>query len=447
MELSQRVDELEAEIKVVKNEVQSVLLDIRERVLSYYDNPFQVIEARSGGNKGDVDASIIGGGGGDSASPAPAPAPAPVAPAAVEQRPPEMAMGGEFSEGTRKMEESSNQLKAMADQMQLERQAMEQERRALDQARQAASQAAQAQMAAPEQYGMGMPGQQAPGMPGQFGSGMPGQQAPGMPGQFGPGMPGQFGSGMPGQFGQAMQTMPGYGSPQQMGQQPMQQAAASLMPQQPMQGSDPVHHKHIHQKERVDDYRERADDYDEDGEYDDVRESQHPRQGTREGRRRPSSGGGQGVHPSRRTPMERDRTREDEERKPARRVISGKRRQWDYWSTEEESAEDQTEVNLMTLIGLVRWVEKSIKKIGKEKVEAIVEIYRTAGYLPSSYKDTIPQIILLADDEKPEGSVSMGDSISVLLQLDGLLGGKFKTESAVLSTLFGDDGDYPWTKQ
>ena len=437
MELSQRVDELEAEIKIVKNEVQTVLLDIRERVLSYYDNPFQVIEARSGGSKGDVDASIIGGGGGGDSSP-PAAAPAPVAPAAVEQRPPEMAMGGEFSEGARRMEESSSQMKAMADQMQLERQAIEQERRALDQARQAASQAAQAQMAAPEQYGMGIPGQQTPGMPGQFGSGMPGQ--------FGPGMPGQLTPGMPGQFGQPMQAMPGYGPPQQMGQQPMQQSMAPQMPQ-PMQGSEPVHHKHIHQKERTDDYRERIDDYDEDGEYDDVCES-HPRQGTREGRRRPSSGGGgQGVRPSRRMPMERDQVREDEGRRPARRVISGKRRQWDYWSTEEESAEDQTEVNLMTLIGLVRWVEKSIKKIGKEKVEAIVEIYRTAGYLPSSYKDTIPQIILLADDEKPEGSVSMGDSISVLLQLDGLLGGKFKTESAVLSTLFGDDGDYPWTKQ
>jgi hypothetical protein len=101
----------------------------------------------------------------------------------------------------------------------------------------------------------------------------------------------------------------------------------------------------------------------------------------------------------------------------------------------------------MTLVGLVRWVEKSIKKIGKERVEAIVEIYRTAGYLPSNYSDTIPQIVRLADDEKPEELVTMGDSISVLLQLDSLLGGKFKTESAVLATLFGEDGGYPWTKQ
>jgi len=101
----------------------------------------------------------------------------------------------------------------------------------------------------------------------------------------------------------------------------------------------------------------------------------------------------------------------------------------------------------MTLVGLVRWVEKSIRKIGKERVEAIVEIYRTAGYLPSNYSDTIPQIVKLAEDEKPEEPVTMGDSISVLLQLDSLLGGKFKTESAVLATLFGEEEGYPWTKQ
>lgn len=114
---------------------------------------------------------------------------------------------------------------------------------------------------------------------------------------------------------------------------------------------------------------------------------------------------------------------------------------------EKAPAAEETQVNLMTLIGLVRWVEKSIKKVGKERVQAIVEIYRTAGYLPASCKDIIPQVIRLAEDEKPDGAITMGDSINVLLQLDSLLGGKFKTESAVLSTLFDEDGGYPWTKQ
>ena len=114
---------------------------------------------------------------------------------------------------------------------------------------------------------------------------------------------------------------------------------------------------------------------------------------------------------------------------------------------EKAPAAEETQVNLMTLIGLVRWVEKSIKKVGKERVQAVVEIYRTAGYLPASCKDIIPQVIRLAEDEKPDGAITMGDSINVLLQLDSLLGGKFKTESAVLSTLFDEDGGYPWTKQ
>ncbi len=150
----------------------------------------------------------------------------------------------------------------------------------------------------------------------------------------------------------------------------------------------------------------------------------------------------------------REETRSPERSKSGRRTSPEDRwtrrdreKQEEKGKIEEAAPQASQQVNLMTLVGLVRWVEKSIKKIGKERVEAIVEIYRTAGYLPSSYNDTIPQIIRLAEDEKPEGPVSMGDSINVLLQLDNLLGGKFKAESAVLATLFGEEGGYPWTKQ
>ena len=78
-----------------------------------------------------------------------------------------------------------------------------------------------------------------------------------------------------------------------------------------------------------------------------------------------------------------------------------------------------------------------------------MELYETAGYFPAGYyKEIIPQITRLAGDDakEPDGEVTMGDSISVLLQLDSLLGEKFKTESAVLSTLFDGNGGFPWTK-
>ena len=425
MELSQRVDELEAELKIVKNEVQTVLLDIRERVLSYYDNPFQVIEARSGGSKGDVDASIIGGDrGGSNAAPAPAPA---VAPAAVEQQPLAPARGSEISEGAMKMDGGmqSGELKLLADQMQLERQSLELERRAMEQANQALQAGASSMV------------------PGQFGAATPGQFGPTAPGQFGSAVPGQFGPTAPGQFGAGAQAMPGQPMMQQP-MQPMMQQPMQPMMQAPqgMQGSQPMVHNHTHKRDYPEDFDE------EEGGLGDTRES-YTRQGGARQDRRPSSG--QGTRPGRRMSAERDDSDEERGRRPARRLNAGKRRPGEGWIThteaEEETAAEGQEVNLMTLIGLVRWVEKSIQKIGKERVEAIVEIYRTAGYLPSSYNDTIPQVIRLADDEKPEGVITMGDSISVLLQLDSLLGGKFKTESAVLSTLFGDDGGYPWTKQ
>lgn len=104
-------------------------------------------------------------------------------------------------------------------------------------------------------------------------------------------------------------------------------------------------------------------------------------------------------------------------------------------------------LNLLTLAGLARWAERSVGKIGKERVESIVEIYGTAGnYFPESYKETITHIISLTDGENTNGPVAIWDSISVLLQLDSLLEGNFKNEAAALSTLFDDGGGYPWTK-
>ena len=41
MELNQRLDQLEDEIKILKNEIQQSLLDIREHVLTKFTNPFR----------------------------------------------------------------------------------------------------------------------------------------------------------------------------------------------------------------------------------------------------------------------------------------------------------------------------------------------------------------------------------------------------------------------
>ncbi len=417
MELSQRVDELEAELKIVKNEVQAVLLDIRERILSYYDNPFQIIEAKSGGSKGDVDASIIGGGGSDGgktdASPA---APQAQAPSQAPLEPTRPAAA---------VEAESGQMKALMDQMERERKALEQEKELLNQERQLA-QTVSAQQSLGAQPGMGIPGQ---GMPMQ-GMAQPMQQTPMM---------------MQPPMQAPMGQMP-------MGQMPIQPGMGPIMAQPmqgglPTQGGMPVQHQHTHNRGGAE--SPEGDGYSERRGYPDYQETGNYREG---GTNRRSSGA-QGSRKPGRELEERGSTGSRRSDKFDRRKSSGARwsekdreKQEETSPEEESTAQETSQVNLMVLVGLVRWVEKSIRKIGKDRVEAIIEIYRTAGYLPAGYNDTIPQVIRLAEDEKPEEPVSMGDSINVLLQLDNLLGGKFKAESAVLATLFGEEGGYPWTK-
>ncbi|MBM3131904.1 MAG: hypothetical protein FJZ95_02575 [Chloroflexi bacterium] len=383
MELSRRIDELEAELKIVKNEVQTVLLDIRERVLSHYDNPFQVIETAPPKKAGED--AVVG------------------AAAPVMSEPPVEKRSAESSEGAKKMEETvgPNQLKALADQLESQKQAFEQYKREALSAQPPTPLTSQAPFA---------PAAQA--MPGIGSMPMSGAPWPAMP------------------------VFPMAQPMQGMAQQPIQ-----LPPV--VQGAQPPQQHHHFQ-------------------------AGHPKTKPPMGRGgegtptpppegRGPAPGQQGARPGlRRAPGEKEGTAGMEKPGLARQAhpadlrrseVKMEQREKPEKKDEKAPAAEETQVNLMTLIGLVRWVEKSIKKVGKERVQAIVEIYRTAGYLPASCKDIIPQVIRLAEDEKPDGAITMGDSINVLLQLDSLLGGKFKTESAVLSTLFDEDGGYPWTKQ
>lgn len=411
-ELNQRVDELEGEFKIVKNEIQSVLLDIRERVLSYHDNPFQTVQVKAPGAQKESDDSGTVTVGGSGSGP-----------------------GAVSSEGARKMEEQSGELKALMDQLERERNALNEQKQAAVAAQEAAKAVQATQSAIPAEAVAGPP---PTAQPMQQPMQPPMQQQPIQPPMQLP-------------MQQSMQ--------QPMMQPPMQQPMQMppMMPAFPPmvmpaaqagQGtSGTQQHTHTHHGT--------------------------PGPGPAPSKRYEAPGREEGFVP--RGPLasgpgsrpvrvsdDREGRKEDEGRRPsARRMPSGSPRALERWA--EERSRDETsskserndavaeqkipEVNLMTLVGLVRWVEKSVNEIGKGKVEAIVEIYRTAGYLPSSYNNVIPQIIRLSEEVPIGKPVTMGDSIKVLLQLDSLLGGKFKTESAVLATLFGEDGGYPWTKQ
>jgi outer membrane murein-binding lipoprotein Lpp len=320
MELNQRIDELESELKIVKNEVQAVLLDIRERVLSYYDNPFQAVVIKSPTRKEPETATVVttNVAGEEPASKSP------------------KRDGEDQSNGGSQTREAAatSQLKALMDRLEPEREALKGE----------------------EQVAQPAPAAQPEGA--------------------------SF------QAVQAAAPPPGFGP-----------APSDYRPPERDRWQRPAETE---------------------------REEGIKQEGRGTLRRSPRS----------------SRLEEEGMGRPAQATdVERKQRQ------EQAPDSDQTEVNLLTLVGLARWAEKSTSKIGKERVEAVVDIYQRTGCLPASYKDVIPRIIRLADGEKLESQPTMGDSLNVLLQLDSLLGRKFKTQAAILSTLFGDDGGYPWTKQ
>ncbi|MDD5093380.1 MAG: hypothetical protein PHV74_03235 [Dehalococcoidia bacterium] len=397
METNKKIDELESELKVLKNEVQSVLIDIREHVLSYYKNPFQMVNLSPPKGEGadsatsSTNTNVSGG-----------------KEQVVTEKPPER--NEQEQDKGAKMEdiqEGTSQLKALMDQLERERQALKQERlrpvaatpaplpEEPVQPEIAASPGPAAQFSQPSQWG---------------GQSMPGSQPPGAGAEIFEG--------------------------------PSARPVASS-------------------RKRATGRRERFDESEgEDrGNWSEPRVSSSYRAEARGARlsderqdeRRPGvdSRGGSSYRAEARGARLSDE-RQDE-RRPGAESKDGSSYQAEARDTKtpEEGipAVDGKQMNLLTLVGLVRWVERSIKKVGKEKVEAIVEIYRTAGYLPETHKEIIAQIIRLAEGEKPEGPVTMGASILVLLQLDSLLGGKFQTESSIISTLFNEDGGYPWTKQ
>ncbi len=96
-------------------------------------------------------------------------------------------------------------------------------------------------------------------------------------------------------------------------------------------------------------------------------------------------------------------------------------------------------MDLTTVAGLTQWAGNSMRKVGKKRVESIVEVYEMSGLLPAQFKEILLRLIDLADGEEPEGRVTVKDCIAVFVQLDSILGRGYKPEAAVLSILLNDE--------
>ena len=92
-------------------------------------------------------------------------------------------------------------------------------------------------------------------------------------------------------------------------------------------------------------------------------------------------------------------------------------------------------IDLTTIAGLTQWVGDSVKKLGREKTEAILDISEMVGHVPPDLKKILVRFINRTPDES-DSNPTTRDYIATLIQLESLLGMNSKSdELARLSIL------------
>jgi len=87
---------------------------------------------------------------------------------------------------------------------------------------------------------------------------------------------------------------------------------------------------------------------------------------------------------------------------------------------------------------LARWVDKSVRKLGRQRTETILDISEMTGYLQPDLKEIMTKLVNTEGDGKTD-SVTAREYLDSLVELTTLLGKNNETETALLSILSEED--------
>ena len=99
------------------------------------------------------------------------------------------------------------------------------------------------------------------------------------------------------------------------------------------------------------------------------------------------------------------------------------------------------EINLISVSGLVNWAEESVKKLGHQKTEAILDVAELMGLLSPQLKQIMIKIVNIDSDDDSR-SVSARVFLDSLVRITTLLGKDNQTEAALLSILSEEKADH-----
>jgi hypothetical protein len=108
--------------------------------------------------------------------------------------------------------------------------------------------------------------------------------------------------------------------------------------------------------------------------------------------------------------------------------------------SQEPSIRKNSKLDLVTMAGLTGWVENSVKKLGRERTEAVLDISGAMGYVSSDLKPLLLKLISLSPQSSDATTIGTRDYVDSLIKLNSLLGNDNREEAALLllSILSGD---------
>lgn len=105
--------------------------------------------------------------------------------------------------------------------------------------------------------------------------------------------------------------------------------------------------------------------------------------------------------------------------------------------------------SLITIAGLAQWVEEAVACVGKQRLEALVEVCQMFGHLQPGEKDVILRLVRSSSCESDGERATARDYLSMLIRLQNVLGNSTRSEDALMAILSADDsgrGDRAWIR-
>jgi hypothetical protein len=97
------------------------------------------------------------------------------------------------------------------------------------------------------------------------------------------------------------------------------------------------------------------------------------------------------------------------------------------------------DMGLVTIAGLACWADESVRRLGRQRTETILDLSQMIGFLGPDLKEILVKLVKVEADDQACG-ITARDYFDSLMKITTLLGKDNQTEETMLSILSGENG-------